>query len=1580
MSTKEKRRLGWPTRVRVALAGALALSGALVAVASVPAPASAEPCGPQGNEIACENSKPGTDPAIWDIQGSGASDIQGFATDMSVNVGSRIDFKVDTDAAAYNVDIYRTGWYGGDGARLIDSITPSATLPQTQPACITEAQTGLYDCGNWSVSASWNVPATAVSGVYVAKLTRSDNQNTSHIIFVVRDDASDSDVLFQTSDPTWQAYNTYGGSSFYTGGSAGRAFKLSYNRPFATRGGVNGRDFYFSGEYAMVRFLERNGYDLSYTSGLDTDRRGQLIQNHGTFLSVGHDEYWSGAQRSNVEAARGAGVNMLFAAGNEAYWRTRWEASADASATPYRTLVSYKETWSNAKIDPSPEWTGTWRDPRFAPPSAGGGRPENAVTGTMYMVNDSDLPLTVTRTEGKFRMWRNTPLATMSTDAQELAPHTVGYESNEDLDNGFRPEGLIRLSTTVGNVPQYITEFGNRVTPGVTTHNTTLFKAPSGALVWSSGSIQWAWGLDQTHDGNGAPADSRMQQAQVNLLADMGAQPTTLMPGLTAASASTDTAAPTAAIDTPGAGNVANGVEVTATGTATDSGGGVVAGVEVSTDGGQTWHPATGTTSWSYSYVQHGRGSTPLKARAIDDSANIGQPATVARDVTCPCSVYGAKAPSLSDSLDPSPVELGLRFSPTTDGFVSGVRFYKSAANTGTHTGSLWSSAGVRLATVTFGNETAAGWQTATFSSPVEVTAGSTYVVSYTAPNGRYAMEANAYLYAGVTEPPLSVAGGYGAPAAGVYGNPGSFPAQSYKSSVYYVDALFVGSDSSPLGVVDRWPAASSGSVPVNTPISARFTKPIQQNTLQATVTDQLGQPVAGSTAYAPTTRTVTFTPDAPLAGFVTYTVALQAQDEQGQPIASDGTWSFRTAKPDPAPGVCPCSLFSESLTPGVLEANDPDAVTLGVRFSPTANGTVTGLSFYKGPNNGGSHVGSLWRADGVKLAEATYQNELASGWQYVTFSEPVPVTKNTEYVAAYRAPNGRYSFTPGALGSALDKTPLLAPASAGSYTYGAGFPGERSSSNYLVDVSFEPATPQIEITSQDPAPGAVDVPRTSAVNVSFSEAITTGYSMGLSIGGQPVSGTATLSGDARTLSFTHPTRFPAGATVDVSLSGVTSVEGATMPTQQWSFTTSSTSITAQTLFGNTVPAITANNDNSPVELGVAFSPTRNGKVTQIRFYKGSGNGGTHTGSLWTATGQLLASVVFTNETELGWQVATLANPVDLTAGTEYVVSYNAPQGRYSSTPDFFDQPWTSGDLTVPATTNGRYLYGSGGFPLYSFRATNYFVDVTFQPDPVQLAVTNRSPAPGATGVGTGTEVSISFNAALDDGYSMSLAAGASSLPGSTVLSADRKTLTFTPSSALPASTAVDVTVGGLVSLEGSNVATQAWSFTTGSTSQGSNVTLLGNATPTVAAANDTDPIELGMAFTTSEPGSVTAIRFYKGTGNGGTHVGSLWTSSGTLLGQVTFGGESATGWQTAQLSSPVELTPGQTYVVSYLAPQGRYSLTGGFFTAPVTSGPLTAPASDNGRYRYGAVGGFPTSSWNASNYYVDVVFRPASG
>ena len=144
-------------------------------------------------------------------------------------------------------------------------------------------------------------------------------------------------------------------------------------------------------------------------------------------------------------------------------------------------------------------------------------------------------------------------------------------------------------------------------------------------------------------------------------------------------------------------------------------------------------------------------------------------------------------------------------------------------------------------------------------------------------------------------------------------------------------------------------------------------------------------------------------------------------------------------------------------------------------------------------------------------------------------------------------------------------------------------------------------------------------------------------------------------------------------------------------------------------------------------------------------------------------------------------------------------------------------------------------------------------------------------------------------------------------------------------------------------------------------------------------ADSETASVELGVKVVPARSGSITAIRFYKSSANTGTHVVRLWTSTGTQLATATAAAATASGWQTVPLPSPVPVNAGTTYVASYRAPNGRYSIDEGGFSSARTAGPLTAPASGssggNGVYTYGAAGSFPTSTYNASNYWVDVVF-----
>jgi hypothetical protein len=157
-----------------------------------------------------------------------------------------------------------------------------------------------------------------------------------------------------------------------------------------------------------------------------------------------------------------------------------------------------------------------------------------------------------------------------------------------------------------------------------------------------------------------------------------------------------------------------------------------------------------------------------------------------------------------------------------------------------------------------------------------------------------------------------------------------------------------------------------------------------------------------------------------------------------------------------------------------------------------------------------------------------------------------------------------------------------------------------------------------------------------------------------------------------------------------------------------------------------------------------------------------------------------------------------------------------------------------------------------------------------------------------------------------------------------------------------------------------------------------------GTGSPEVPLANDATGIELGMRFRSSQNGFVTGVRYYKGSGASGTHIGNLWSNTGTKLAEATFTGETSSGWQQVLFSSPVAITAGVTYVAAYFSPSGDYAATKPYFTQAVVNGPLRALADGedgiNGLYKYSTTPAFPSSGNLSSNYWVDVVFSTSSG
>ncbi len=1300
-----------------------------------------------------------------------------------MNLGQTINFKINSSAKAYSMDIYRMGYYGGMGARHVTSITPSVTLPQKQPACLTDSTTNLVDCGNWAITASWQVPTTAVSGIYFVTLTRTDNGGQNLIVFIVRNDASTSKLLFQTSDETWQAYNEWQPSSDSTpdpitvGHSlygptelfdiTNRAYKVSYNRPFHTRDfEEESLSFVFGPEFAMVQWLEQNGYDVSYFTSVDAVRNANLIANHKIYLSVGHDEYWSGPKRAAVQAALAAGVNLAFFSGNEGFWKTRWENSIDGTNTAYRTLACYKETYANAVIDPldPPTWTGTWRDPRFSPP-ADGGRPENALNGTIFMVNgpgdDNDnLSILVPQADGKMRFWRNTSVATLGTGQTATLPGgTLGYEWDEDLDNGFRPAGLFHLSTsTYPLTTDLLLDYGETYGAGNATHNMTMYKAPSGALVFGAGTVQWPFGLNTNHDdpeGENTPTDVRMQQATVNLFADMGAQPGSLQAGLVAATASTDQTAPTSTITSPAPGaTLQAGSVVTVTGTAVDAGGGVVGGVEVSGDGGNTWHPAIGRASWSYVWSPDSSGTANIKSRAVDDSGNTETPGPgVTVTLTGQTDMWSSTTiPQTVDSGDGSSVNLGVKFTSSQAGFITGIRFYKAAANTGTHIGSLWSTSGTLLASATFTGESASGWQQVNFSSPVAITAGTTYVASYFAPVGHYSDTASFFSTSGISNPPLQFLANSVSPnGVYTYSSKSAFPSSSYLATNYWVDVAFLANVVLTPTVVTVSPSNNAASVSIGTSVTAAFNEPMNASTIN-TNTFQLtnvsggegGVQVPAAVSYNSSTNTATLTPSSALAYSTTYSAAVEGgtggvQDPNGDLLPSSYIWSFTTQS---APGMCPCNIWSSSTTPGTVDSGDASSVNLGVKFTSTQAGSITGIRFYKATANTGTHIGSLWTTSGTLLASATFTGESASGWQQVNFTTPVAITAGTTYVASYYDPAGHYSVNSGFFSTAVTNLPLTALANStspnGVYTYSSSsqFPTSTySSSNYWVDVVYSSTVtaPNPMVTTVSPANNATSVSTGTSVTATFNESMNastiTATTFTLSSGGTSVGATVTYNSTTLTATLV-PTAALAysttyTATVVGGSNGVKDPSGNLMAANYtWTFTTAPPPGTCPCSIwsSSTTPGNVDSGDGSAVNLGVKFTSSQAGYITGIRFYKASTNTGTHIGSLWSTSGTLLASATFSGETASGWQQVNFSSPVAVTAGTTYVASYYAPVGHYSFNSQFFSAAVTNIPLTALAngtSPDGVYIYGSkSAFPTSTYNSTNYWVDVVFNTVP----------------------------------------------------------------------------------------------------------------------------------------------------------------------------------------------------------------------------------------------------------------------
>ncbi|OII61549.1 phosphoribosylamine--glycine ligase [Streptomyces sp. CC53] len=410
--------------------------------------------------------------------------IKGFASTGAVAPGEAIDFRITVNPPQqFSVDVYRIGHYGGDGAA---KITTSPRLSGiVQPPPLTAGRT--VSCHHWWLSWRLPIPSYWTIGAYVAVLTTRDGHR-SHIPFTVRD-GHPADLLLVLPDVTWQAYNLYPedgrtGASLYHAwdadggllGEADAAATLSFDRPYAGQG----LPLHIGHAYDVIRWAERYGYDLAYADASDLHAGRVDPTRYRGLVFPGHDEYWSVPMRRAVEQARDCGTSLVFLSANTMYWQV--ELAPSPSGVPDRLLSCRKRQ--------GPGKAALWREVD---------RPEQQLLGIQYAGRVRDpQPLVVRNAE--HWLWE----ATGAGEGDAL-PGLVAGEADRYFPRTPLPDHQCRI--LLAHSPY-------RDGGGALRHQeTSLYRAPSGALVFASGTLGWSPALDRP-----GHVDARVQRATANLL------------------------------------------------------------------------------------------------------------------------------------------------------------------------------------------------------------------------------------------------------------------------------------------------------------------------------------------------------------------------------------------------------------------------------------------------------------------------------------------------------------------------------------------------------------------------------------------------------------------------------------------------------------------------------------------------------------------------------------------------------------------------------------------------------------------------------------------------------------------------------------------------------------------------------------------------------------------------------------------------------------------------------------------------------------------------------------------------------
>jgi hypothetical protein len=472
----------------------------------------------QPPSIAAENRARGT--VAWRLPGppsllGGAAHgpIAGYVAEQSIAAGETETVYVDAPGArTLTLQVFRMGWYGGAGGRLV---LQSRALPAVrQPSCTHRFSTGLTEC-RWHATLSFPIPSALVSGVYIVKLQASDGAQ-SDCLFVVRA-LSRSPLLVEIPTASYEAYNAWGGDSLYPGGSklvritgSSQGVEVSYDRPYESQTGAGQ---FFIREVAMVRFLERYGYPVSYTTIDSIDRDPAQLQSARAVMDVGHSEYWSERDEQAFASARGRGTNLIFISSDTMAWRVRFEAASGASSQagqPDHRIVAYKEY---AALDPDRA------QPSGLFPGGGADLAGSAYDGCITPRVDQPGPPVY-----RYYAWTPSPrlepswlFAGTGISAATRIPGIVGYELDE------RTPAAPAGTQVVGSGAEVPCQSEEEPSPvRGTLAQSTLYTARSGALVFATGTLGWEYALSPvpqaSPDAPKAP-DPRVVAMTRNLLA-----------------------------------------------------------------------------------------------------------------------------------------------------------------------------------------------------------------------------------------------------------------------------------------------------------------------------------------------------------------------------------------------------------------------------------------------------------------------------------------------------------------------------------------------------------------------------------------------------------------------------------------------------------------------------------------------------------------------------------------------------------------------------------------------------------------------------------------------------------------------------------------------------------------------------------------------------------------------------------------------------------------------------------------------------------------------------------------------------